>query len=220
MKIVAFIPIKLNNERLPGKNLKAFDNGKPLITYILETVLKVKKINDIYVYCSSDEICNYLPSGIKFKERNTSLDSAKTTGNNMIKAFKNDVSADIYIKLHATSPFTAVESIERGINAIINDGYDCAFPVTRNTDFLWLNGIPNYNTSNIPRTQDLNPFYIETTAFYIYRSNIINDFDSRIGKNPFLIEVSKIEAIDINEPVDFEIANAIYNHILSGGLNE
>ena len=27
MKTVAFVPIKLNNERLPGKNLKKFSDG-------------------------------------------------------------------------------------------------------------------------------------------------------------------------------------------------
>lgn len=35
---VAFVPLKLNNERLPGKNTKPFTNGKPLITYILSTL--------------------------------------------------------------------------------------------------------------------------------------------------------------------------------------
>ena len=28
MKTVAFVPIKLNNERLPGKNIKPFTNGE------------------------------------------------------------------------------------------------------------------------------------------------------------------------------------------------
>ena len=45
MKTVAFVPIKLNNERLPGKNTKCFINGKPLITYILDTLKKVKVVD-------------------------------------------------------------------------------------------------------------------------------------------------------------------------------
>ena len=52
MKVTAFVPMKLNNERLPGKNTKAFTNGKPLCQYILNTLLKVKEIDEIYVYCS------------------------------------------------------------------------------------------------------------------------------------------------------------------------
>ena len=35
----------------------------------------------------------------------------------------------------------------------------------------------------------------------------------RIGQNPFIVEVNEIEAVDIDEKEDFEIADAIYNHI-------
>lgn len=43
MKVVAVVPIKLNNERLKNKNIKKFDNGEPLCTYLLNTLKKVKK---------------------------------------------------------------------------------------------------------------------------------------------------------------------------------
>ena len=40
MKTIAFVPMKLKNERLPGKNTKPFTHGKPLCKYILETLKK------------------------------------------------------------------------------------------------------------------------------------------------------------------------------------
>ena len=66
MKTVAFVPIKLNSERLPMKNVKPFTNGEPLITYILKTLKKLSAIDDIYVYCSSSGIKSYMLDGIKF----------------------------------------------------------------------------------------------------------------------------------------------------------
>lgn len=33
----SFVPMKLNNQRLPQKNTKSFTNGKPLCHYILAT---------------------------------------------------------------------------------------------------------------------------------------------------------------------------------------
>ena len=39
MKIIAIVPMKLNNRRLPQKNTKSFTNGKPLCHYILSTLL-------------------------------------------------------------------------------------------------------------------------------------------------------------------------------------
>ena len=42
MKTVAFVPIKLNNERLPGKNLKKFSDGTPLVKIILNKLAALK----------------------------------------------------------------------------------------------------------------------------------------------------------------------------------
>ena len=69
MKVVAVVPVKLNNERLPNKNTKLFSNGKPLISYVLETLKKVSGISEIYVYCSNDAILPYLQKGVIYKNR-------------------------------------------------------------------------------------------------------------------------------------------------------
>lgn len=47
-----------NNERLPNKKIKKFDDGDPLLTYMLNTLTKIEAIDEICVYCSSDEIKN------------------------------------------------------------------------------------------------------------------------------------------------------------------
>jgi len=214
MKTVAFIPIKLNNERLPGKNIKAFDNGEPLISYILNTALKVDGLDEIYVYCSSDSIKEYLPEGIKFLKRSKELDLSSASITDIMTSFSNDIDADIYVLLHATTPFLSHGSINKAINAVKNDGYDSAIGAKRYNAFLWKNGKPdNYDTTYIPRTQDLEPFYIETCGLYVFTKDVINQ-KRRVGDKPTLIEVSDIEAIDIDEPVDFEIANAVFNTVL------
>lgn len=48
-KIVSFIPIKLNNQRLPGKNLMDLE-GKPLCNYLFDTINQVDTIQKKYVY--------------------------------------------------------------------------------------------------------------------------------------------------------------------------
>ena len=65
MKVVAVVPVKTNNERLPGKNTRPL--GKiPLIQYCLDTLLQVEEISELYVYCSDDSIERFLPYKIKF----------------------------------------------------------------------------------------------------------------------------------------------------------
>ena len=212
MKIVAYVPMKLNNERLSNKNTRAFDNGRPLLTYILETLCQVKGISDIYAYCSNNTITKYLPPQVKYLTRCTSLDQSETKINEVMLGFAHAVNADVYVLAHATAPFVSVTSIEDGISKILTEGYDSALTVIKVQDFLWKDGKPfNYDPSFVPRTQDLPPMYAETTGLYIYTRNLIIDQNRRVGDRPYLIPVSKIEAIDINEPIDFDIANAIFN---------
>lgn len=211
MKIVAVVPMKLNNSRLPNKNIKSFKNGKPLCWYILNTLMQVKNIDEVYVYCSNEEICNYLPDGVKYLKRSKELDKDTTKMNEVLARFHSDVDADIYVMTHTTAPFIKLESITKGLNAVLNEDYDSSFAVKLLQDFLWKDGRPfNYSLDNIPRTQDLEPIYCETSGFYIYKSEVIQHHGRRIGFKPYLVEVGEIESIDIDEKEDFEIADAIH----------
>ena len=212
MKTVAFVPIKLNSERLPLKNIKPFTNGKPLIFYILHTLLNVPNLDEIYVYCSSEEIIPYLPEGISFLKRDPYYDLSSTPFNDVLQSFAKLVPADVYVLTHATAPFMTAKSISEGITAVTQNGYDSALSVTKLQEFLWKDGMPfNYSLNNIPRTQDLDPLYTETCGLYIYRQSLMLNEKRRIGNKPYLLEVSKIEACDINDADDFLIADAIYN---------
>lgn len=214
MKTVAVVPMKLNNRRLPQKNIKAFTNGEPLCRYILSTLLKVEGIDEVYVYCSDEVIKNYIPEGVKYLKRSASLDLDTTKMNEVLECFARDVPADVYVMTHTTAPFISAESISKGLRAVLSGDHDSSFAVKKLQDFLWKDGNPfNYQLDNIPRTQDLPPLYEETSGFYIYRSEIITDMHRRIGNTPYLVEVGEIEAIDIDEPEDFEIADAVYNKL-------
>lgn len=215
MKIAAVVPMKLNNRRLPDKNIKPFTNGRPLCSYVLQTLRQVSQINEIFVYCSDPVICKYLPDHVKFLRRSDSLDLDSTTMNEVLKCFADEVYADIYVMTHVTAPFIKPESIRKGIEAVLNKDYDSAFAVKKLQDFMWQDGRPmNYELNNIPRTQDLKPVWLETSGFYIYEQQVINQTGQRVGNKPFLVEVDEIESIDIDDKIDFEIADAVYNYFL------
>lgn len=214
MKIVAVVPMKLNNRRLPQKNTKAFTNGKPLCYYILSTLLKIKSIDEIYVYCSNPDIKEFIPEGVRYLKRSSSLDQDTTKMNEILKDFAEEVPADIYVMTHTTAPFISAESIEKGLKAVISGVYDSSFAAKKLQDFLWKDGAPfNYQLSNIPRTQDLPVLYEETSGFYIYKKRIIIESNRRIGETPYIVEVGEIESVDIDEKEDFVIADAIYNYL-------
>ena len=91
MKTVAFVPIRLNSKRVEGKNMKML-GGKPLMSYILETLVKVGDIDEIYVYCSNEDVVPFLPEGVKFLKRPECLDRDETLGKEIYDEFYYDIS--------------------------------------------------------------------------------------------------------------------------------
>lgn len=215
MKVIAFVPIKMNNERLPQKNIKPFSDGTSILEMILDKLGAVKDIDEIYVFCSDESIRKYLPSNVKLLIRDTSLDTASTTSQDIISSFMSKVDSDIYLLAHATSPFIKSSSIEKCITMVKEYGYDSAFTAHKLQKLLWCENKPlNFDATNIPRTQDLVPIYEEVSASYVFKKETFKKYNRRIGINPFICNVGLIESIDIDEYEDFELANCIYMNMI------
>lgn len=209
MKVVAFVPIRLNSKRVVGKNLKML-GGKPLMCYILDTLANIKKIDEVYVYCSQESIKEYLPEGVKFLKRPEYLDRDETLGKEIYEEFTKTIDADIYILAHTTSPFMKQETLENALDKIVNDGYDSAFSCEKIQTFTWYDGKPlNYDLKEIPRTQTIEPIYVETSAFFMFKRDIWKVHKQRIGFKPYMAQVDKIEGVDIDWPEDFDFAEKI-----------
>ena len=73
------------------------------------------------------------------------------------------------ILAHATSPFIKSDSISKGVRAVVSGDYDSAFAAERIQTFAWFEGHPlNYSLNDVPRTQDIEPVWIETSAFLYF----------------------------------------------------
>jgi CMP-N-acetylneuraminic acid synthetase len=215
MKTVAFVPIRLNSQRVEGKNLRLL-GGRPLMTYLLDSLIQAENIDEVYVYCSNLSIVEYLPEGVKFLQRDERLDSNTTLGQEIYDAFTQQVEADIYILAHTTSPFIKTRTIEDAVKKVQSGEYDSAFSAEKIQTFTWWQGEPlNYTFERVPRTQDLEPVYVETSAFFIFRKELWREHHRRIGFKPYTAVTDRIESMDIDNPDDFLLAEAI----VAAGLN-
>ncbi len=206
MKVVAFVPIRLNSKRVVGKNLKLL-GGKPMMCYLLETLVQVPQIDEVYVYCSSDEVQPLLPPGVKLLKRDTALDSDEALGEQIYDAFVRDVKADVYMLAHTTSPFIKAATISNAIEEVLQGRHDSAFSAQKIQTFAWYGGKPlNYSPTSIPRTQTIEPVYVETSAFYIFKHDMWAQHHRRVGDNPYMAVVGPVEGVDIDYPEDFELA--------------
>ena len=216
MKTVAFVPIRLNSRRVEGKNLRLL-GGRPLMTYILDTLRDCERIDETYVYCSDPDIARHLPDGVKFLRRDPALDSDSTLGEEIYDAFTREVDADIYVLAHATSPFIRRATVDDAVARVGSGEYDSAFSAERIQTFAWYEGRTlNYSPERVPRTQDLEPVFVETSAFFVFCREVWRDMRRRIGLRPYMAVTDRIESMDIDYPDDFRLAEAIVAAGLDG----
>ncbi len=57
LKVVVLLPIKMNNQRVLGKNIKKFDDGTPLMELIQHACLASKK-SMIFTYIAAMKMLN------------------------------------------------------------------------------------------------------------------------------------------------------------------
>lgn len=209
MNVVAVMPIKLKNERLPGKNTKLL-GGKPLLQYQLDALAQCCEISEICVYCSDSSIIPLLPRNVHFVKRSTELDLPTSNFSQIFESFIKIKPADIYVFAHATAPFVSVATIKELISAVLYEKHDSAFCASRIQDFLWQNGTPlNFDPTNLPRSQDIQPIYRETSGVYVFKREVFELYHRRIGLTPLIKEVSMKESVDINTSDDFMLAEAM-----------
>lgn len=209
MKTIAIMPIKLINERCPGKNTKILGD-KPLLQHELDSLKKTGLCDSINVFCSSEDVIPFLPEGVNFVKRPEYLDLPTSNFTQIFTLFMEQNDADIYVYAHATAPFITVDTMKQCIEAVRSGEYDSAFCAIKLQDYLWQDGEPlNFDASNLPRTQDLKPIYQETSGVYVFTKEVFENYKRRIGKKPFIKEVSFKEAVDIDNPEDFDLAEAL-----------
>lgn len=211
MKVVAFLPAKRKSNRINNKNIRLLD-GKPLFLHTLDNLKECKLIDEIYLDSESDELFKLAEEYPCIPlRRSPELASNKIDGN---KLFYNEISkvdADIYMQILCTSPFILPTTIDKAVEILINsDGkYDSVILVKNAKLYTWKNGTPSYDINQIPNSNTLDDTVIETMGLYVIDNKAAHSLKRRIGDSPYFLEADEIEAIDVNYPKDFELANYI-----------
>jgi len=213
MKTAIFLPAKGTSSRIPSKNMELMD-GKPLFLHTLEKIAWSNAFDEVWLDTESDDIisaashvdCNVL-------KRDPALASNATDGNKLFINEVKHVDADIIIQILGTSPFIRTETIKKAINILREDqNFDSVVLVYKQKFYTWADGRPAYDMHNIPNSNTLEDTTIETMGLYVVRREAALATGRRIGDRPYLLECSPTEAIDVNWPEDFVLAN----HIAAG----
>ena len=217
LNITALIPMKAHSERIPNKNMTLFA-GKPLYHHIVDKLSGSSYINKIIIDTDSNEISDNIKSFFKDVEiinRPENLCGDYVSMNKIIAYDLSKTNDKYFFQTHSTSPLIKTETIDNAIKHYFDNKhkYDSVFSVTKLQARLYNKNIEaiNHNPDKLIRTQDLEPVFIDNSNFYIFsRESFANSGNHRIGKNPFMYEINKLEAIDIDEPEDLLLAEILY----------
>ena len=122
------------------------------------------------------------------------------------------VPADFYLQTHSTNPLLRAETISRAIQTFLADRERTSlFSVTRIQTRLWSeDGTPiNHNPSELLRTQDLPPVYVENSCIYLFNRRTLLESKNRLGERPRFFEIDPSEAWDIDDELDMNIVESL-----------
>lgn len=210
-RIVAVVPIKVESVRLPGKNFRPL-GGRPLYRHVIDTLSHVRLLDNVYLYSAAESDRFDLPVGVDYVCERPVPPCEGKSALLLAQEFCSQVESAYYFWAHATSPFLAVRTVERAIETVLDGVYDSAFAVQRIETFAWYDGRPiNYCLSEPPRTQDLAPLFLETSAFYLFHRDLILGCRRRIGSRPYFCELSFPENVDIDHEWQFRVAEIVHD---------
>ncbi len=216
-KITALLPMKGHSERVPNKNMRLFA-GRPLYHCVAEVLQNSNYIERIIINTDSDKIAadaleNF--SKVKIHARPRVICGDLVPMNEIIACDLANSDGEHFLQTHSTNPCLSRSSVENAIKKYFRhlNNYDSLFSVTKlQTRLYWQVNKPiNHDPKVLLRTQDLKPVYEENSNIYIFsKASFRISGNQRIGQKAQLYELEKNEAIDIDEEIDFQLAELLY----------
>ena len=160
---------------------------------------------DAVAILGAEGIRQYVPDGVQwFLEREATV---RNDSNDLNVDIAEHCNTDLVMVLNATSPFTTVETLRKAISAVRSGEYDSACSAEALRGRLWWhhgNAI-NHDPKTCPRTQTQDPIYMESDAFWLGTKELFMVHHRRVGFRPYFVEVSGVEALDVDTEDDWAI---------------
>ena len=223
MKIISIIPARGGSKSIPDKNVFSFAN-KPLIAWTIEQSLATKAINKTFVTTNDDNIAAVAGEyGATIINRPNDISGDSATSESAISHALNKIkkehgiAPDLVVMLQATSPLRKTDDLENAIKIITESENDSLFSGAYINDFLlWEENdgkweSMNYDYKNRGRRQNRTPQFVENGSIYIFKPEILEKYENRIGKTPLIYEMEFWQTWEIDEYDDIPLVEQYFN---------
>ncbi|QKJ33191.1 acylneuraminate cytidylyltransferase family protein [Mucilaginibacter mali] len=214
--------MKGNSERVPRKNMRPLA-GKPCFHWIMETLSASPYISEIIINTDSEEIAKEATDNfdVTILKRPEFLFGEMVTIQPLIEYDMSQTDGDFFLQTHSTNPLITTGTINKAIELFFSQTkHDALFSVTEiKQRYYWPDGSGvNHDPRKLIRTQDLQPIYHENSCIYIFSREANERTKSRMGSDPIMFPIDKLEAADIDDMEDFYWAEFLLNEKMAGRL--
>lgn len=225
---LCIIPARGGSKRIPRKNIKDF-LGKPIIAYSIEAALQSGLFSEVMVSTDYEEIAEIaVKYGAKvpfMRSKKTADDYATTLDviNEVVKNYENKGQIfESICCIYATAPFVSIKHLKKSFKIFETNQFDALFPVmafgfpvqrairvnNHRSEFMYPEHV---NT----RSQDLEKTYHDAGQFYWMKYNLGKSEKSLMTGNTGAYIISELEGQDIDNEVDWQLAELKYELVHS-----
>lgn len=212
-KITVVVPVRKGSQRVKNKNFKTFADSN-LLEVKLDILKQVDTIDEIIVNTDSEIAMQIADEyGVSKCVREDYYASSECNNSEFFQNIAENTDTDYIIYSPCTSPLIKVDTYYDFINRFRNakDRYDSLTTVTDVKQHLWLDEKPmNYNPSDSPNTQDLPDIVSLTYGISIISKDNMIKYRNIVGEKPLFYKLDDFEAVDVDNPIDFEFAEFLY----------
>ena len=215
--MIAFIPVRGGSKSIPKKNIKDF-LGVPLLTRTLEVLEDCSMFTKIVVATDCETIRKVAEASqdervvVYNREAINATDTASTESVMLeyLEKVEHPKGMHFYL-IQVTNPFMEPEDFYKAEELMKN--HDSCVTVTPVKSFIWSHkGHPqNYNVFDRPRRQDFEGYLVENGAFYVSTVGDILLTRNRVSGSIGMLKMKKYSFVELDEPEDWTVAEALLN---------
>ena len=232
-KVLAIIPARGGSKGIPQKNIQLLC-GKPLLTWSIAAAKASEWVERVIVSTDASsiaEVARGAGAEVIMRPSEISGDLARSESAllHTLECLRSreNYQPDYLVFLQATSPLTVAEDIDGTVQTLLDEGADSALAVAPFHYFLWEKSSDN-QAIGINHDKSFRPLrqeregqqYRETGAIYVMETRQFLQAGHRFFGKTSLYVMPEERCHEIDEPVDFAIAEGLMRQQLKRSYQE
>ena len=229
MANLCIIPARGGSKRIPKKNIREF-LGKPIIAYSIEAAFEAGIFDEIMVSTEDKEIADiaqkfgakvpFFRSGDNADDYATTADVIKEV---IIEYAKDNKEFENICCFYPTAPFTSCARLIEGYKKLQLQSVNSVFPIVE-FSYPVLRSLKMDDNGMVSmiwsehlnsRSQDLSKAYHDAGQWYWIKNNVFLSTEKIIGVGAYGLQLNELEVQDIDNEIDWKLAEIKYEYLQS-----